>query len=131
MSLSPLVNELEKRILSKTVHHGGHPLLRHAIDAVDLELDAAGNRKPSRANRTRKIDALIAVLLALDRQLREPPPPPPAEYQLIVLGPPRDTWRRIVGFDFKWAHRVIVDPRDRGKIFITTFGGSVWYGNAN
>jgi photosystem II stability/assembly factor-like uncharacterized protein len=41
------------------------------------------------------------------------------------------TWRRIVGFDFKWAHRVIVDPRDRGKIFITTFGGSVWYGNAN
>src|SRR5258706_323253 len=40
------------------------------------------------------------------------------------------TWRRIPGFDFKWAHRVIVDPRDPGRIFITTFGGSVWYGKA-
>jgi len=41
------------------------------------------------------------------------------------------TWRRIPGFDFKWAHRVIVHPRDPTKIFITTFGGSVWYGNAD
>lgn len=41
------------------------------------------------------------------------------------------TWRRIPGFDFKWAHRVIVDPREPGRIFITTFGGSVWYGKAD
>jgi photosystem II stability/assembly factor-like uncharacterized protein len=41
------------------------------------------------------------------------------------------TWRRLPGFDFKWAHRVIVDPRDRGRIFITTFGGSVWHGKAD
>jgi hypothetical protein len=39
--------------------------------------------------------------------------------------------RRIPGFDFKWAHRVIVDPRDAARIFITTFGGSVWYGKAD
>jgi photosystem II stability/assembly factor-like uncharacterized protein len=41
------------------------------------------------------------------------------------------TWRRIPGFDFKWAHRVIVDPRDPARIFITTFGGSVWYGKGD
>jgi photosystem II stability/assembly factor-like uncharacterized protein len=41
------------------------------------------------------------------------------------------TWRRIPGFDFKWGHRVIVDPRDPARIFLTTFGGSVWYGKAN
>jgi photosystem II stability/assembly factor-like uncharacterized protein len=41
------------------------------------------------------------------------------------------TWRRIPGFDFKWGHRVIVDPRDPARIFVTTFGGSVWYGKAN
>jgi photosystem II stability/assembly factor-like uncharacterized protein len=40
------------------------------------------------------------------------------------------TWKRIPGFDFKWAHRVIVDPHHPGRIFITTFGGSVWYGSA-
>jgi photosystem II stability/assembly factor-like uncharacterized protein len=40
------------------------------------------------------------------------------------------SWKRIPGFDFKWAHRVIVDPQDRGMIYITTFGGSVWHGKS-
>lgn len=85
LSLTPLVNELEKRILSKTFHHGGHPILRNAVDAVEMELDAAGNRKPSRHDRTKKIDALIAVLLGLDRQLREPAPPPAPSYTMLIL----------------------------------------------
>lgn len=41
------------------------------------------------------------------------------------------TWRRIPGFDFKWGHRVIVDPRNPARIFVTTFGGSVWYGKVD
>jgi photosystem II stability/assembly factor-like uncharacterized protein len=36
------------------------------------------------------------------------------------------SWKRIPGFDFKWAHRVILDPRDHKRLYITTFGGSVW-----
>jgi photosystem II stability/assembly factor-like uncharacterized protein len=40
------------------------------------------------------------------------------------------TWRRIPGFDFKWAHRVAVDPLDRARIYVTTYGGSVWHGMA-
>jgi photosystem II stability/assembly factor-like uncharacterized protein len=39
-------------------------------------------------------------------------------------------WVRIRGFNFKWAHRVIPDPNDPRKIYITTFGGSVWHGPA-
>jgi photosystem II stability/assembly factor-like uncharacterized protein len=39
-------------------------------------------------------------------------------------------WQRIKGFNFKWGHRVIPDPVDRGKIYITTYGGSVWHGPA-
>ncbi len=38
------------------------------------------------------------------------------------------TWKRIPGYDFKWGHRVIPDPDHAGKIYITTFGGGVWYG---
>jgi photosystem II stability/assembly factor-like uncharacterized protein len=38
------------------------------------------------------------------------------------------TWTRIRGFNFKWGHRVIPDPVDRDRIYITTFGGSVWRG---
>jgi photosystem II stability/assembly factor-like uncharacterized protein len=40
------------------------------------------------------------------------------------------TWRRIQGFNFKWGHRVIPDPQNPAMIYVTTFGGSVWYGPA-
>jgi photosystem II stability/assembly factor-like uncharacterized protein len=38
------------------------------------------------------------------------------------------TWKAIPGYDFKWGHRVTPDPQARGKVYITTFGGSVWHG---
>jgi photosystem II stability/assembly factor-like uncharacterized protein len=41
-----------------------------------------------------------------------------------------ETWQRIRGFNFKWGHRVIPDPLDSTKIYITTYGGSVWHGPA-
>ncbi len=37
-------------------------------------------------------------------------------------------WQRIQGYDFKWGHRVIVDPNDPTLIYITTYGGGVWHG---
>jgi hypothetical protein len=37
-------------------------------------------------------------------------------------------WTRIPGFNFKWGQRVIPDPLDPDKIYVTTFGGSVWHG---
>jgi len=41
-----------------------------------------------------------------------------------------ETWTRIKGYNFKWGHRVIPDPYNSKMIYITTFGGSVWYGPA-
>jgi hypothetical protein len=41
-----------------------------------------------------------------------------------------ETWKRIRGYNFKWGHRVIPDPQNRDRIYITTFGGSVWHGPA-
>jgi photosystem II stability/assembly factor-like uncharacterized protein len=40
------------------------------------------------------------------------------------------TWERIRGYNFKWGHRVVPDPANALKIYITTFGGSVWHGPA-
>ena len=40
------------------------------------------------------------------------------------------TWERLRGFNFKWGHRVIPDPHEPGKVYVTTFGGSVWHGPA-
>lgn len=85
MSMGPLVTELERLVLSKKLHHGGNPILRWAVDGVEMKTDPAGNRKPDRASRTRKIDALVALLFALDRRLRQPvteqaPPDPVLEW---------------------------------------------------
>jgi photosystem II stability/assembly factor-like uncharacterized protein len=41
-----------------------------------------------------------------------------------------ETWQRIRGFNFKWGHRVFPDPADRTKVYVTTYGGSVWHGPA-
>jgi photosystem II stability/assembly factor-like uncharacterized protein len=38
-------------------------------------------------------------------------------------------WNRIPGFNFKWGYRVIPDPQDERKVYITTFGGGVWHGS--
>jgi len=38
-------------------------------------------------------------------------------------------WARILGFNFKWGYRVIPDPDDERRVYITTFGGGVWHGS--
>ena len=40
------------------------------------------------------------------------------------------TWSRIRGYNFKDGHRIIPDPADSSRIYITTFGSSVWHGPA-
>lgn len=40
-------------------------------------------------------------------------------------------WSRIAGFNFKWGHRVIPDPAGKSRVYITTFGGSVWHGSVD
>jgi photosystem II stability/assembly factor-like uncharacterized protein len=39
-------------------------------------------------------------------------------------------WNRIKGYNFKWGYRVIPDPNDPEKIYITTYGGGLWHGPA-
>ena len=41
------------------------------------------------------------------------------------------TWERIRGYNFKWGHRVVPDPSNPKMIYVTTFGGSVYYGPAD
>jgi photosystem II stability/assembly factor-like uncharacterized protein len=39
-------------------------------------------------------------------------------------------WSPIKGYSFKWGYRVIPDPNDAAKIYITTYGGGLWHGPA-
>ncbi len=38
------------------------------------------------------------------------------------------TWNKIRDYDFYWGHRVMVDKNDKEKVYLTTFGSSVWHG---
>lgn len=40
------------------------------------------------------------------------------------------SWNRIKGYRFKWGHRPVPDPRNPDKLFLTTYGGSVFYGDS-
>ena len=41
-----------------------------------------------------------------------------------------ETWRRLGGYNFKWGHRPVFDPVHPEMLFLTSFGGSVFYGPA-
>jgi photosystem II stability/assembly factor-like uncharacterized protein len=38
------------------------------------------------------------------------------------------TWKQLNGYDFHWGQRAIVDEHHPEKIYLTTFGSSVWHG---
>ena len=38
------------------------------------------------------------------------------------------TWKKLKDYDFHWGHRVIIDQHVPDKVYLTTFGSSVWHG---
>jgi photosystem II stability/assembly factor-like uncharacterized protein len=41
------------------------------------------------------------------------------------------SWNRIPGYRFKWGHCPVPDPNHPGKMFLTTYGVSIYYGSAS
>ncbi len=66
-SMSPAVKELERCILSGTLRHGGHPVLRWNFSNVLVEQDPAGNLKFNKARSAEKIDGAVAAAMAVSR----------------------------------------------------------------
>lgn len=69
-SMSPPTKELMKLVLEKKIAHGGHPVLRWNMDNIFIRQDPAGNIKADKAKSTEKIDGAIALIMALDRAVR-------------------------------------------------------------
>lgn len=68
-SMAEPTKELEKLVLEKRIRHGGHPVLRWMAGNVAVEMDAAGNLKPSKKKSTEKIDGIVALVMALGRTI--------------------------------------------------------------
>ncbi|MGF7185279.1 phage terminase large subunit-like protein [Desulfitispora alkaliphila] len=68
--MSPPTKELMKLTLEKRMAHGGHPVLTWMVDNIHVRTDPAGNIKPDKAKSTEKIDGAVAMVMALDRAIR-------------------------------------------------------------
>jgi phage terminase large subunit-like protein len=82
-ALSAPTKSLETAILSHALQHDGDPVLRWCVSNVSVESDAAGNIKPSKRVSTERIDAVVALVMALDRLDRQAVAGP--QYQMLVF----------------------------------------------
>lgn len=69
-SMSAPTKELMNLVLAKKLIHGGNPVLRWMADNLVVKTDPAGNIKPDKAKSTQRIDGIVALIMALDRAVR-------------------------------------------------------------
>jgi phage terminase large subunit-like protein len=69
-SMSPPTKELMKLSLEGKLAHGGNPVLRWMMDNVFVKTDPAGNIKMDKEKSSEKIDGAVALVMGLDRALR-------------------------------------------------------------
>ena len=68
--MSPPTKELMNLVLQDRIAHGGNPVLWWMMDNVVITKDAAGNIKMNKEKSPEKIDGAVALVMALDRALR-------------------------------------------------------------
>ena len=68
--MSPPSKELYKLLMEGSIIHGGNPVLRWMAGNVVMRQDPAGNIKPDKEKSTEKIDGIVALIMGLDRCIR-------------------------------------------------------------
>lgn len=71
-SMSEPTKELLRLVVDGKLVHGGNEMLRWVAGNLQLEQDAAGNVKPSKAKSRERIDPLVAAIMGLGRALVSP-----------------------------------------------------------
>lgn len=66
-SMAGPTKQLMDTVLKRTLHHGGNPILDWQASNVAVQTDAAGNWKPNKAASKKRIDGMVALVMALGR----------------------------------------------------------------
>ena len=66
-SMAAPCQEFERRVIGRELNHGGNAVLRWMASNVTVEMDAAGNMKPSKKRSTERIDGIVASIMAIGR----------------------------------------------------------------
>ena len=75
-SMSPASKEFEKKVLAKELNHGNNPVIKWMVSCTELKTDPAGNIKPVKPDRQKsgkRIDGVVASIMALDRACQVEP----------------------------------------------------------
>lgn len=64
VSMSPPMKEIERAMLRGEIEHGSHPVLDWMAGQIQVKTDDAQNIKPSRKDRSQKIDGMVAGIMA-------------------------------------------------------------------
>lgn len=65
VSMSPALRDLETHLLNGRIAHGMHPILEMCARNALVIQDAAGNRKFDKRSKTRRIDGMVALAMAM------------------------------------------------------------------
>ena len=68
--MSPATKELMTLVVGRKIAQDGNPVLRWMMDNISIRTDPAGNIKMDKSKSIEKIDGAVAMVMALDRALR-------------------------------------------------------------
>lgn len=77
--------EVEKLVMEAKLAHGDNPVLNWMASNVVARIDPAGNIKPDKSKSTEKIDGIVALIMAMDRCIRNEGATVYSERGLLVL----------------------------------------------
>jgi phage terminase large subunit-like protein len=69
-SMSAPTMELMRMTLARKLRHGGNPVMRWMASNMMVRQDPAGNLKPDKEKSLQKIDGMVALIMGLDRAIR-------------------------------------------------------------
>lgn len=74
LTMSPAAKDFEIKVLDGKINHGNNPVLRWMIGCTEISNDPAGNIKPVKPDRgksEKRIDGIIASIMALNAAVRD------------------------------------------------------------
>jgi phage terminase large subunit-like protein len=76
-SYAAAMDAFERALLARKIQHNNNPVLTWQAGNVRIEMDAAANRKPTKAKSLDRIDGIVSLIMACGLAATQPEPVEP------------------------------------------------------
>ncbi|MEL7167518.1 MAG: terminase TerL endonuclease subunit [Pseudomonadota bacterium] len=83
VSISNPMKRVEELVVNNRIRHGGNPVLKWQVGNVHRDEDASENIKPNKKKSTGRIDAAVAMIMAVGRAMADERKRKPGELQTV------------------------------------------------